>query len=198
MGVRRQLWVPTVAYGTAVSVLGVGRAFVMWCWHDGVCLGGCAQGGHTPIFIAAQNGHKECVEALANLGGDVNQAAGVRDWMPQHSVVGAHDNGMRSVLSTMWPRVDCVQDGFTPIHIAAQKRRTGCVLALLEAGADPNKAMAHARLRAAVATVLEAAQVRGVRPRCVYPGQCSAHPGHVTPTFTQVGAPRSRKRPRLG
>jgi len=32
------------------------------------------QDGVTPIFIAAQNGHKECIEVLAGLGGDVNKA----------------------------------------------------------------------------------------------------------------------------
>jgi len=32
------------------------------------------QDGATPIHIAAQKGHKECIEVLAHSGGDVNKA----------------------------------------------------------------------------------------------------------------------------
>ena len=35
---------------------------------------GCVQNGATPIYVAAQNGHRECIEVLAGLGGDVNKA----------------------------------------------------------------------------------------------------------------------------
>jgi len=38
----------------------------------GAC--GCVQNGATPMFIAAQTDHKECIEVLAGLGGDVNKA----------------------------------------------------------------------------------------------------------------------------
>jgi len=35
---------------------------------------GCMQDGASPIYVAAYNGHKECIEVLAGLGGDVNKA----------------------------------------------------------------------------------------------------------------------------
>jgi len=44
------------------------------------------QDGTTPMFAAALNGHKECIEVLAGLGGDVNKADTVRMVPP---VVGA-------------------------------------------------------------------------------------------------------------
>jgi len=37
----------------------------------------CVQDGVTPMLIAAYNGHKECIEVLAGLGGDVNKATTV-------------------------------------------------------------------------------------------------------------------------
>jgi len=41
---------------------------------------GGIQDGATPVFIAAQNGHKECIEVLARLGGDVNKAVAKCTW----------------------------------------------------------------------------------------------------------------------
>ena len=38
---------------------------------------GCVQNGATAIHVAAQYGHKECIEVLAGLGGDVNKATTV-------------------------------------------------------------------------------------------------------------------------
>ena len=35
---------------------------------------GCVQDGATPIYVAAYAGHEECIEVLARLGGDVNEA----------------------------------------------------------------------------------------------------------------------------
>jgi len=58
---------------------------------------GFVQDGATPIYIAALGGHKECIEVLAGLGGDVNKAKTV-------SVEGAaqlrlHGGGVCRVLS---------------------------------------------------------------------------------------------------
>ena len=36
-----------------------------------------AQCGATPMMVAAQIGHKGCIEVLARLGGDVNKAMAV-------------------------------------------------------------------------------------------------------------------------
>ena len=37
----------------------------------------CVQGGVTPMFFAAYQGHKECIEVLAGLGADVHKAQAV-------------------------------------------------------------------------------------------------------------------------
>jgi len=46
--------------------------------HICVCVCGgdvnkCANNGESPIYVAAYNGHKECVQALVSSGGDVNK-----------------------------------------------------------------------------------------------------------------------------
>ena len=53
-----------------------------WVVDVGCSHGGCycgrayvaVQGGITPIYIAAHKGHRECIEVLGQLGGDVNKA----------------------------------------------------------------------------------------------------------------------------
>jgi len=46
--------------------------------HVTVGVRGCVQDGVTAIHIAAENGHKECIEVLARSGGDVNKTIAVR------------------------------------------------------------------------------------------------------------------------
>jgi len=73
----------------AVSVEGVASAVVVvsvacrdGCHYVGcdvsVAVHDCVQGGTTPIYAAAATGHKDCIEMLAGLGGDVNKARTVR------------------------------------------------------------------------------------------------------------------------
>ena len=45
------------------------------------------QSGTTPIFSAALGGHKECIEVLARLGGDVNKADAVSVEGAAHVIV---------------------------------------------------------------------------------------------------------------
>jgi len=63
-------------------------------------MGGIQDGG-TPVFIAAQNGYKECIEVLARLGGDVNKAMAVSVHGVVWVVVGAH-RGVSSMELCMW------------------------------------------------------------------------------------------------
>jgi len=51
---------------------------------------GCMQDGASPIYVAAENGHQECIEVLAGLGGDVNKAETVSVELAAQLVVGAH------------------------------------------------------------------------------------------------------------
>jgi len=55
------------------------------------------QDGTTPIFIAAENGHKECIEVLARVGCDVNKATVSVDGAVLSAVGGR--GGVCSILS---------------------------------------------------------------------------------------------------
>jgi len=51
---------------------------------------GRVQNGGTLVCIAALGGHKECIEVLAGLGGDVNEPVTVSvEGEPQSAVAGA-------------------------------------------------------------------------------------------------------------
>ena len=54
------------------------------------------QDGATPIFVAAQNGHKGCIELLARLGGDVSTCGFGRHSGCTHMVV--WQGGVRTML----------------------------------------------------------------------------------------------------
>ena len=56
------------------------------------------QDGATPIFVAAKNNHKECIEVLARSGGDLNKADAVSVEGAAQSVVVAY-GGVCSMLS---------------------------------------------------------------------------------------------------
>ena len=148
---RSQLWVHVLAWAAvelAAMVLGVHVAYHVTC-------GMAVQNGATPMYIAAYQGHKKCIEVLAGLGGDVNKAMTVSVQGEAQSVVVA-SGGVCSVWS--WVGVDtynvtvgvrgCVQNGATPIYIAAQHGHKECIDVLLAAGADKDAAVSLRALRA--------------------------------------------------
>jgi len=66
---------------------------------DTVGVRGCVQDGATPIHVAAQEDHKECIEVLARSGADVSKATTVSVEGAAQSVVVARDGVYPCMLS---------------------------------------------------------------------------------------------------
>lgn len=95
--------------------------------------------GETLLYLAAQNGHTDAVNALLENGADVNKGENNNGWKPLHSA--AH-NGHTEVVKTLLKNKADVnkagKDGWTPLHFAAREGRTEVVKTLLENKADVN------------------------------------------------------------
>jgi hypothetical protein len=85
-----------------------------------------ATDGSTPLFMAAQDGYIDIVEVLLAAHADVNKA---RTTDAQRGNAGAAPGS---------PRL--VEEGATPLHVAAQNSHVDVIKMLLAAGADRNKA----------------------------------------------------------
>ena len=95
------------------------------------------QDGATPIIIAALQGHKACIETLASLGGDVNQANEVSIFMWWWSM------GSAVVQYTVVHACLCVvyvQHEKTPMYAAAEMGHKECIETLASLGGDVNQA----------------------------------------------------------
>ena len=95
------------------------------------------QGGFTPLFVAAEKGHLEIVNALITAG--VNQD--MEDDSECMDLV-EPDISMYPLLNRKKEGIDinkAAENGFTPLHIAAQNSHSGIVEALIGAGANVNK-----------------------------------------------------------
>jgi ankyrin repeat protein len=117
------------------------------------------QEGQTALMLAARAGSLEVAELLVNHGADVNAREA---WRGQTPLMWAVDSGSVELtrllidhgaevnthaLSTDWPSQMTGEPrnqyrptgGLTPLLYAARARCTGCVEAILDAGADPNR-----------------------------------------------------------
>ncbi len=95
-----------------------------------------SQDGLTALHLAAQNGHVESVRELLGKGAAVNQASEVST-----EFKGLHvERALMHVLPSWFLHDVCMQDGRTPLLLAAKGGHFECVRALLNAGAAVNQA----------------------------------------------------------
>jgi ankyrin repeat protein len=102
-----------------------------------------AADGRTALYLAAEYGHADAVEALARLGGDVNAAAypGAFDATPMWIAAQEGHTPVIEALGRLGADVNRVaKDGRTPVAVAAEKGRTAVIVALGKLGADVNRA----------------------------------------------------------
>jgi hypothetical protein len=102
----------------------------------------------TALFLAAQFGHAEAVEALARLGGDVNATLkpGVMDATPMFIAAQEGYTAVIEALGRLGADVNlAAKDGRTPVNLAAQGGHTAAIEALGKLGADVNRAAMDGR-----------------------------------------------------
>jgi ankyrin repeat protein len=93
---------------------------------------------HTPLLVAARDGHTEIARLLLTAGADVNATEPTFGAVPLHKAV---YNGHLdlTVLIANWPNVDVdhqgATNGYTPLHDALWHGSQDCARALLAAGA---------------------------------------------------------------
>ncbi len=99
--------------------------------------------GRTALYIAAECGHAETVEALARLGCDVHATAepGVFDCTPMWIAAQEDHTAVIEALGRLGADVNrASNDGRTPMNIAAENGHTAAIMALGRLGADVNRA----------------------------------------------------------
>jgi len=94
---------------------------------------------HTPLLVAARDGHTEIVGLLLRAGADVNATEPTFGAVPLHKAVyNGHVASTRLIAG--WPGVDLdfqgPTNGYTPLHDAIWHGYEECALILIEAGAS--------------------------------------------------------------
>jgi ankyrin repeat protein len=94
---------------------------------------------HTPLLVAARDGHHEIVAILLEAGADVNATEPTFGAVPLHKAVYNGHAGIARVLAA-WPGVNLdyqgATNGYTPLHDALWHGYEDCASAMLDAGAD--------------------------------------------------------------
>ena len=93
--------------------------------------------GHTPLLIAAQNGHTDFCGFLLAHESNLNEImADTKHTALHFAAVKGHNASIEALLS--WGAEVSPQDylGFTQLHLACQEGHLLCVLTLLKAGAS--------------------------------------------------------------
>eukprot|EP00090_Calanus_glacialis_P016207 TRINITY_DN25430_c0_g1_i1.p1 TRINITY_DN25430_c0_g1~~TRINITY_DN25430_c0_g1_i1.p1 ORF type:complete len:422 (-),score=115.12 TRINITY_DN25430_c0_g1_i1:289-1554(-) len=93
--------------------------------------------GATPLWIAAQMGHEDCVRLMLRGGADVDLARADGATPLFKACHKGHEEVVKEILRFK-PRLDTLQNGSTCLHAAALSGHASLILHLLDAGADPN------------------------------------------------------------
>jgi hypothetical protein len=91
----------------------------------------------TALFYSAKSGHASCVAKLVELGanmGAVNKVCGCSLCQDLYHTCLAGSTSTRAWHNL--PSLSAAQDGWTALHIAAQKGHLACVEVLVAAGAN--------------------------------------------------------------
>ncbi len=95
--------------------------------------------GHTPLHVAARDGHTAIVSALLDAGADVNAVEPVFGAVPLHKAVyNGHADITAALLTRQQIQLDFqgATNGYTPLHDALWHGYEECASLLVEAGAS--------------------------------------------------------------
>ncbi|MFD0888463.1 ankyrin repeat domain-containing protein, partial [Streptosporangium algeriense] len=94
---------------------------------------------HTPLLVAARDGHTEIARLLLEAGADVNAVEPTFGAVPLHKAVYNGHVDLTRLIAT-WPGIDLdfqgATNGYTPLHDALWHGYEECALILMEAGAS--------------------------------------------------------------
>jgi ankyrin repeat protein len=97
-----------------------------------------ARYGRTPVFIAAKNGHVECIRVLHGLGANVN-LCGSNGCSPVYIAAELGHVECTRVLHELGADVHlCNDDGISSVYVAAEVGHVECIVMLYELDADVN------------------------------------------------------------
>ena len=93
---------------------------------------------HTPLLVAARDGHDEIARLLLEAGADVNAVEPTFGAVPLHKAVYNGHAGLTGLIAT-WPGVNLdfqgATNGYTPLHDSIWHGYEECAQAVLDAGA---------------------------------------------------------------
>uniref|UniRef100_A0A8C8A4S6 Ankyrin repeat and SOCS box containing 2b n=1 Tax=Oryzias sinensis TaxID=183150 RepID=A0A8C8A4S6_9TELE len=98
--------------------------------------------GITALHEAAENGHKEVVNALLSKHADANKPAN-SGLLPLHFAAKYGHHEIVSQLVSVTSRAKLRHSWISPLHLAAEHNRHAAAAVLLKAGADVNDTLAH-------------------------------------------------------